>query len=167
MGELTRPASDHLVGPEFVSFLLAPIGEDGNGMLLAVLSALARLDLDPWQEAATLAQGSEEAAIDRLTTLIAKLPNRPSAQTGPRIIAVRLIALLPSRASANIPSHKIMSRVSTVPDFRAAVAFAIFMALVLTAQSILASLRPPAQVDNARSAATSTMERPQSPPTGQ
>ena len=36
---------------EFDSFLCAPIGEERNGMLLSVLSALARLDVDPWQEA--------------------------------------------------------------------------------------------------------------------
>jgi hypothetical protein len=40
------------LGPEFENFLFAPIGEDSNGMVLSVLSALARLDIDPWQEAA-------------------------------------------------------------------------------------------------------------------
>jgi hypothetical protein len=34
------------LGSEFDSFLYAPIGEDGNGMPLSVLSALARLDVD-------------------------------------------------------------------------------------------------------------------------
>ena len=32
---------------EFDAFLFAHIGEEKNGMLLSVLSALARLDLDP------------------------------------------------------------------------------------------------------------------------
>ena len=45
-----------LPGAEFNDFLFAPIGEDGNGMLVSVLSGLARLDVDPWQEAAKLAQ---------------------------------------------------------------------------------------------------------------
>ena len=40
---------------EFDNFLLAPIGDDNNGMQLSVLSALARLNVDPWEQAATLA----------------------------------------------------------------------------------------------------------------
>jgi hypothetical protein len=36
---------------EFDNFLYASIGADRNGMPLSVLSALARLDLDPWEEA--------------------------------------------------------------------------------------------------------------------
>ena len=53
--EMTATASVSRLGSEFDDFLYAPIGEDRNGMLLSVLSALARLDIDPWQEAAKLA----------------------------------------------------------------------------------------------------------------
>jgi hypothetical protein len=35
-------------------FLFAPIGEQANGMQLSVLSALARMNVDPWEEAARL-----------------------------------------------------------------------------------------------------------------
>jgi hypothetical protein len=49
-------ASVSHLGSEFDNFLFASIGESRNGMLLSVLSALARLDLDPWQEAAELAR---------------------------------------------------------------------------------------------------------------
>src|SRR5271165_3171433 len=51
-----------LIGPEFDEFLGAPIGEDRNGTGLSVLSALARLDVDPWQEATSLARMPREAA---------------------------------------------------------------------------------------------------------
>ena len=44
-----------LIGAEFDKFLYAPIREDRNGTPLSVLSALARLDVDPWQEALSLA----------------------------------------------------------------------------------------------------------------
>src|SRR5208283_4791118 len=40
--------------PEFESFIFASIGEDGNGTPLSVLSGLARLNIDPWLEAAEL-----------------------------------------------------------------------------------------------------------------
>src|SRR5471032_1227100 len=88
-------------GPEFDAFLFAPVGDDGNGMLLSVLSALARLDVDPWQEAANLAQLPRSTATERLTSLIAALPGRPASQPGPGTIAVRLIALLPT--DSNVP----------------------------------------------------------------
>ena len=60
---------------EFDAFLFAHIGEEKNGMLLSVLSALARLDLDPWREAAELARTPQQTARQRLTSLIEALPN--------------------------------------------------------------------------------------------
>jgi len=65
---------------EFDNFLFAPIGEESNGMLLSVLSAMAPLDIDPWQEAAKLSGLPEGAATRRLASLIAALPDeaRPS-----------------------------------------------------------------------------------------
>ena len=99
MVEMTRSASVSLLGSEFDDFLFAPIGEDRNGMLLSVLSALARLDVDPWQEAAKLARLPWETATQSLASLIAALPDGPSAHLDPGTIAARLIALLPRRAS--------------------------------------------------------------------
>jgi hypothetical protein len=75
------------LGSEFDVFLFAPIGEDRNGMLLSVLSALARLHVDPWQEAAKLARLPREAATQRLASLIAALPDGPSAHLDPGALA--------------------------------------------------------------------------------
>ncbi len=41
--------------PELERFLFAPLHENGDAPL-SVLSVLARQDIDPWQEAARLAQ---------------------------------------------------------------------------------------------------------------
>ena len=71
-------------------FLFAPIGEERNGMLLSVLSALARLDKDPWQEAATLNTLPVQDAAARLTSLLSGAANPPEPTT-----IARLIALLP------------------------------------------------------------------------
>lgn len=76
-------------------------------MLLGVLSALARLDIEPWQEAAKLARLPRVTASERLASLIAALPDEPSGHRDPSI-AARLIALLPSGASANTASRKIL-----------------------------------------------------------
>jgi hypothetical protein len=45
-------------------------------MSLSVLSALARLDVDPWLEAASLAQAPKYVAIERMTLLISRLPEK-------------------------------------------------------------------------------------------
>src|SRR5271156_2767313 len=94
---MTRVAAIALPGAEFNDFLFAPIGEDRNGMLVSVLSGLARLDVDPWQEAAKLAQLPGETATLRLASLIGALRDRDSSYLAPPTIATRLIALLPNR----------------------------------------------------------------------
>ena len=64
-------------------------------MLVSVLSALARLDVDPWQAADELARLPQAEAIQRLALLIAPLPDGPATHRDPRRTADRLIALLP------------------------------------------------------------------------
>jgi hypothetical protein len=85
------------MGPEYNAFLYAPIGIDPNGSTISVLSAMARMDLDPWQEAAHLSVLSGKAAMRRLASLIAALPVNPSTTTEPALIAQRLIPLLPGQ----------------------------------------------------------------------
>ena len=48
---MTHAALSPLIGSGFGEFLGASIGEDQNGTGLTVLSAFARLNVDPWQEA--------------------------------------------------------------------------------------------------------------------
>ncbi|MGA9367188.1 MAG: hypothetical protein WBV35_07005, partial [Steroidobacteraceae bacterium] len=74
---------------KFEGFLLASIGEDGNdsGMQLSVLSALARQNLDPWEEAASLSSLPSEMATQRLTSLIAALPQGRSTRPQPGLNA--------------------------------------------------------------------------------
>jgi hypothetical protein len=90
------------LGSEFDDFLFASIGEDRNGMLLSVLSALARLDVDPWHEAAQLARLPGEIAAHRLAALIARLPDGALMRPDPGTIAARLIALLPRPVSGRL-----------------------------------------------------------------
>src|ERR1700733_14045276 len=99
--EMTRTSLSALA-PEFDDFLFAPIGEGGNDVPLSVLSALTRLDIDPWQEAAELTRVSRETATQRLASLIASPPDGPPAHLDPGRIATRLIALLPKQSSSNI-----------------------------------------------------------------
>jgi len=88
------------LGSEFDAFLFAPVGDEGNGHPLSVISALARLELDPWQEAISLANLPTMAATQRLTYLIGALPDGLANHFAPAAIATRLAGLLPRRTGA-------------------------------------------------------------------
>jgi hypothetical protein len=158
---MTRSASVSLLGSEFDDFLFAPIGEDRNEMPLSVLSVLARLDVDPWEEAANLTRLPAETATQRLASLIAALPDWPSAHLDPGTIAARLIALLPGRASSNVRTREMLLGVDAVTNSRAVTSLifinVIFFAFMLGAQFIIASRQPPAQVDTAYAPASRTV----------
>jgi hypothetical protein len=93
--EMTHSRSTSSLGLEFNAFLFAAIDEDSSEAPLSVVSALARLDLDPWQEAAELTRLPRETAIQRLGALLTKVPGGPPAHSDSQTIALRLIALLP------------------------------------------------------------------------
>ena len=68
-------------------------------MPLSVVSALARLEIDPWQEAARLSDLPEDRAVAALDHLIRLLPAPGWDVAETRHIAARLIALLPHRGA--------------------------------------------------------------------
>jgi hypothetical protein len=78
----------------FDPFLYAALGEERNGMSLSVVSALARLDLDPWSEAASLSKLPAAGATERLSLLLSSLPRSQLMVPAPATIA-QLIGLLP------------------------------------------------------------------------
>ena len=59
------------IDSQFDRFLFAPLHENGETPL-TVLSALARQDIDGWQEAARLAQLSKNHAVNSLASTIWK-----------------------------------------------------------------------------------------------
>lgn len=85
--------------PELDDFLFAAIGEERNGMLLTVASALGRLGLDPWREADRFAAMSKTAAAKLLAPMIARLPEGLWAAADAQAIAGRLVKLLPAAPS--------------------------------------------------------------------
>jgi hypothetical protein len=131
---MTDSTSFSQLHADFDAFLFATIGADNKGMLLSVNSALARSGVDPWEEAATLARLPAETATRNLASLIAALPEGPSARPDPGTMAARLIALLPRPAGPGIPSR------TALPVFGAArsswavrygIVFVIYMIVML------------------------------------
>jgi hypothetical protein len=82
--------------PEMDPFLFASVGEEIEGIPLSVLSALARLGLDPRNEAARLSRLTSKAAASQLARMFAQLPDRPWTSPEIRRIAGRLVELLPA-----------------------------------------------------------------------
>jgi hypothetical protein len=98
-----RPLAIPPLRPEFEEFLYSSIGEFNDETPSSVLSALARQNLDPWEEAAHLAQLPRESAILRLTPMISSVTSGLSAGRAP-VTAARLVDLLPRPDSFNIQS---------------------------------------------------------------
>jgi hypothetical protein len=69
-------------------------------MPLSVISALTRLGVDPWEEAARLAALSKVLAADALAPMIARLSIGRPPQSDNVAIAQRLVGLLPMRGRA-------------------------------------------------------------------
>lgn len=83
----------------FDAFLYAPIGEEDNGMMLTVVSALARQNVDPWALALHLDRLPGEAATHEMAAMIAQISAAFAVPPAPEAIAARLVALLPRRIS--------------------------------------------------------------------
>jgi hypothetical protein len=98
--EVTPTAATHPLGTEFDDFLFALVGEDRNGMPLSVVSVLARMGLDPWVEAAHLADLPAETATRKLAAWLDALSDPALKPASPDTRAVRLIALLPRRVTS-------------------------------------------------------------------
>jgi hypothetical protein len=138
-------------------------------MLLSVVSALARADVDPWQEAAKLARLPVEAATQRLASLIEALPDWSFAPADIATIAARLIRLLPRRTGTVVPSpepvHGVAAKLKSSRVIVALV-FMILMAFVFGLQFITTGHLPP-QVDRSDAPVSAVSPRPAPPNTGQ
>jgi hypothetical protein len=141
--------------PEFDDFLYASIDGDSEGTPLSVLSALARAEVDPWEEAATLAGLPVETATQRLASLLAALPGEPSVHADPRVTAARLITLLPSRSDPRVVWQHMLRDVHS-PGGTRAFRYGALIGVMLSTQWMVASCQPPAQFGNGSPPTTST-----------
>ncbi len=88
------------VDSQYDNFLFAPICDEPGGMRLSVISALARMDVDPWEEAARLAALSTPDAERTLVSTLKLYPGQRQKSTETEILAARLVALLPKARGA-------------------------------------------------------------------
>jgi hypothetical protein len=98
---MTLRAEYAALPPAFNAFLFAPIGDEESGVPLTVLSALARIGMDPWKESERLSLMPRKAAADALAASISRLRGR-GASTETSAIASRLVELLPRRGAETV-----------------------------------------------------------------
>jgi hypothetical protein len=146
----------HGLGREFDKFLYASVGDDANGMPLTVLSALARMDVDPWEEASKLTQLPQQSAVTQLASLLGALRNVPAAGLDPARIAAPLIALLPSPSDRAPPMLKAFAQGAPI---RQPVALSTLLTVltcvifILLSQWWIGSLQAPGEVQAPRTSA--------------
>jgi hypothetical protein len=87
--------SDTSLTSRYDEFLFAPICEEANGMRLSVLSALARMNVDPWEEATRLATMPSAIAERTLVSTLGLASGRSWDPSEAQSIAARLVRLLP------------------------------------------------------------------------
>jgi hypothetical protein len=130
---------------DFDEFLLAPIGEDASGMPLTMLSALARLDVDPWEEAASLAGLPVEAATQRLVSLLAAVPDWRVPHGDAATIATLLVGLLhrsPAQKARSPEAPPRGAAVAPSKDARLAIYYLVALIFMLAAQWITTIRNP-------------------------
>lgn len=139
---MAHAALSPLIGPEFDKFLCASIGEDRNGTGLSVLSALARLDVDPWQEATCLARMPRDAAAARMTQLMEALPHAPANAIPSAMSAVDLVALLPKLNALDVRSSDRAFAAPGLRETRVLFALSAFAVMILIVCAISANFSP-------------------------
>ncbi|WP_458756923.1 hypothetical protein ACSVBT_14230 [Afipia sp. TerB] len=107
-----------LVDPlsDFDDFLFAVICEERDGAELSVLSALARSDVDPWEEAARISKLDVPAAEEALAAIVERA--MVHGTSGQKAMTIdRLLRLLPGqRATGKSASDAMLSRTAKTPD---------------------------------------------------
>jgi hypothetical protein len=81
-------------------FLFAPVCEDANGMRVSVLSALARMNVDPWEEAGRLAAMPKAIAEKTLLSALDRISGKSWKSPEAAAVAARLVRLLPQPDAA-------------------------------------------------------------------
>jgi hypothetical protein len=114
---------------QYTEFLFEPLGDDRNGVPLALASILGRMSLDPWSEAASLAAMPADVAAKKLAALIEAMPNDSLPRLESNTLAERLIRLLPRRSNpTNTTTVPLVDAGATEP--RPLVTYLVWIALL-------------------------------------
>ena len=142
---------------EYNPFLFAVVVEEEFALPLTVLSALTRLGIDPWEEAARLSDLPRDVAARALAETISALPQRDPKAPDSEALATRLVNWLPARSAPVVPAVPAAERVETrrmapeKPKSRLAIALP-WLALALAALLLFLYLQADNNLEPARQA---------------
>lgn len=146
------------LNPEVEAFLYALLDESHDEHQFSVLTALARLDIDPWTEAERLAALPKRNAARRLAQLMAALPDASVARRDTEGLARRLVQLL--------PDHRGLRRLELPQGFSSAqttgLRMSFFLGMLLGMQWFATSCEPQSQLKSSVPTATASSTRLQS-----
>lgn len=128
-GRTTNHAAFALRNTGLDSFLFAGVGTELNGSSLTVLSVLARLDRDPWAEAAGWTTLPRNVAVDRLADCIGRMPLEPRSLAEACATAARLIQLLPPQVPRTDAGRSSAADTAALPGWRPLALFMLFLAM--------------------------------------
>jgi len=156
---MTHSPSTTSLGLAYNPFLFASFGDAHAAGPISTVSALARLDIDPWQEAAELARLSKGVAIQRLALLLARLPGWSDAIPESQMAATRLIGLLPGHAGevGAVSGQPNRLRAAASPTF-VAIGFGIALIFLVTGFLAAPNDRSPEQAAAKPASASSTAQ---------
>ena len=143
---------------EFDEFLCASIVEEKNGMALSVMSAFARRNVDPWQEAARLSQLPRDIATRELYAMIAvparlTQPSEPPSDSGAPDGALPRYAGSAASPRKTPPGRVALSRRETVRSPVVLLFLLVataFVAIGLQSASVHPVLRPTSDAGSAK-----------------
>lgn len=95
---MTLPTFFSLRHSDLSALLFAEVGDERNGMALTVVSTIARMGRDPWEEASRLATLPKASATSQLAQIIHDVPTRNWGPAEASAIASRLVQLLPANS---------------------------------------------------------------------
>lgn len=164
---MNAQAATPRLGSEFDAFLFAPIG-DQTGMPVSVVTMLARLNIDPWHEAARLAALAPEAATQNVAAMLKAMPDPSLQRDDVLTIASRLVAKLPrpTPAPATPVQGLFVATGTPASRYRTNVLFlAVYLIFMLTTQLLMGHLWPTPAVALPTSRSDSAPSQIARPPT--
>ena len=142
---------------EYNAFLFAAVGEEAVGLPLTVLTALTRLGIDPWQEAARLSDLPRETAAQVFALTIAELPEGDWKAADAAKIAARLVDSLPLRSAPPIPSTAVQrARGSIAMKNSRFPAWLVWSAVAVAALVLTLYLQPDRNLESPQGRETTT-----------
>lgn len=91
-------------------FLFATVCDDANGMRLSVLSALARMNVDPWEEATRLAAMPKAIAERTLVSILDLASGQNWNPPEAAATAARLVRLLPDADAVRMAAEQTVTQ---------------------------------------------------------